>query len=81
MSERISTPFIKLSKREGMKPAVIWSIRIGSILFAFILGMIPLMMAGANPFASYGIIISGSLSKKFVIQQTIKREFPFWDVH
>ena len=76
MSERISTPFIKLSKQEGMKPAVIWSIRIGSILFAFILGMIPLMMAGANPFASYGIIISGSLSKKFVIQQTIKRAIP-----
>ena len=76
MADNVKVPIIKLAKRESMDPKLIWAIRVGSIIFAFIIGMIPLLMAGANPFTSYGIIISGSLSKKLYIQQTVKRAIP-----
>ncbi len=59
-----------------MNPRKAWAIRIGSIVFAFILGMIPIIMAGENPFQSYGIIISGALSKPGYIRQTVKRAVP-----
>lgn len=76
MSEAGKTPLIRLVKRGVMDPKKVWAIRIGSILFAFILGMIPILMAGANPFESYGIIISGALSKPGYIRQTVKRAVP-----
>ena len=76
MSEAGKTPLIRLVKRGVMDPKKVWAIRIGSILFAFILGMIPILMAGANPFQSYGIIISGALSKPGYIRQTVKRAVP-----
>lgn len=76
MSESGKTPLIRLVKRGVMNPRKAWAIRIGSILFAFILGMIPILMAGSNPFQSYGIIISGALSKPGYIRQTVKRAVP-----
>jgi len=79
MSEAGKTPLIRLVKRvkgDMISPRKIWAIRIGSILFAFILGMIPILMAGSNPFQSYGIIISGALSKPGYIRQTVKRAVP-----
>ena len=59
-----------------MDPKEAWAIRVGSILFAFLLGIIPIMMAGENPFQSYGIIISGALSKPGYIRETVKRAIP-----
>ncbi|MBO6000885.1 MAG: ABC transporter permease [Spirochaetales bacterium] len=79
MSEAGKTPLIRLVKRvkgDMISPRKIWAIRIGSIIFAFILGMIPILMAGSNPFQSYGIIISGALSKPGYIRQTVKRAVP-----
>lgn len=72
----MNTPLIRLAKRDGMDPRKIWMIRIGAIVFAFILGMVPIMMAGENPIQSYGIIISGALGKSGYIKQTIKRAIP-----
>ncbi len=80
MSEATKTPLIRLAKREAMDPKKVWAIRIGSIVFAFILGMIPILMAGQNPFQSYGIIISGALSKPGYIRQTVKRAIPLLGV-
>ncbi len=80
MSEATKTPLIRLAKREAMDPKKVWAIRIGSILFAFILGMIPILMAGQNPLQSYGIIISGALSKPGYIRQTVKRAIPLLGV-
>lgn len=80
MSEVSRTPLIRLAKREAMDPRKVWAIRIGSIVFAFILGMIPILMAGQNPFQSYGIIISGALSKPGYIRQTVKRAIPLLGV-
>ncbi len=80
MSEATKTPLIRLAKREAMDPKKVWAIRIGSIVFAFILGMIPIIMAGQNPFQSYGIIISGALSKPGYIRQTVKRAIPLLGV-
>ncbi len=76
MNESVKTPLIRLAKRDGMNPRAVWAIRIGSILFAFLLGMIPIIMAGQNPFASYGIIINGALGKPGYIRQTVKRAIP-----
>lgn len=76
MSRNDKTPLVRLAKREAMPPKQVWSIRIGSILFAFILGMIPIIMAGEDPFTSYGIIVSGALSKPGYIRQTVKRAIP-----
>ena len=83
MSEKSKTPLIRLAKRvksDMMSPRKVWAIRIGSILFAFLLGMIPILMAGENPFESYGIIISGALSKPGYIRQTVKRAVPLLGV-
>ena len=83
MSEKAKTPFIRLAKRvksDMMSPRKVWAIRIGSIVFAFLLGMIPILMAGENPFESYGIIISGALSKPGYIRQTVKRAVPLLGV-
>ena len=80
MREKAETPLIRLAKREAMDPKKVWAIRIGSILFAFILGMIPILMAGENPLESYGIIISGALSKPGYIRQTVKRAIPLLGV-
>ena len=83
MKEKNKTPLIRLAKRvktDMMSPRKVWAIRIGSIVFAFILGMIPILMAGQNPFQSYGIIISGALSKPGYIRQTVKRAIPLLGV-
>ena len=83
MKEKNKTPLIRLAKRvktDMMSPRKVWAIRIGSIVFAFILGMIPIIMAGQNPFQSYGIIISGALSKPGYIRQTVKRAIPLLGV-
>lgn len=76
MTEVKKTPLIRLAKRDLMDPKYVWAIRIGSILVAFILGMIPIIMAGKNPIQSYGIILSGALSKPGYIRQTVKRAVP-----
>lgn len=76
MTNESKTPLIRLAKRDAMDPKKVWAIRIGSIVVALILGMIPILMAGKNPFQSYGIIIQGSLSKPGYIRQTVKRAIP-----
>lgn len=69
-------PLIRLAKRDAMDPKKVWAIRVGSIVVALILGMIPILMAGKNPFQSYGIMISGALSKPGYLRQTIKKAIP-----
>ncbi len=69
------TPLVRLAKRENMDPRKAWLIRVGSIVVALILGMIPILLAGENPFEAYGIMISGSLGKAY-IRQTVKKAIP-----
>ncbi len=69
-------PLIRLAKREAMDSKKAWAIRVGSIVVALILGMIPILMAGKNPFESYGVMISGALSKPGYIRQTVKKAIP-----
>lgn len=76
MTNESKTPLIRLAKRDAMDPKKVWAIRIGSIVVALILGMIPILMAGKNPFQSYGIMISGALSKPGYIRQTVKKAIP-----
>lgn len=76
MTNESKTPLIRLAKRDAMDPKKVWAIRVGSIVVALILGMIPILMAGKNPFQSYGIMISGALSKPGYIRQTVKKAIP-----
>lgn len=74
--KEVKTPLIRLAKRDGIDPRKAWAIRIGSIVVALILGMIPIMLAGQNPFVSYGVIVNGALGKASYIRQTVKRAIP-----
>ncbi|MBR1938846.1 MAG: ABC transporter permease [Spirochaetales bacterium] len=78
--KEVKTPLIRLAKRADIDKRKAWAIRIGSILVALILGMIPILMAGENPFVSYMIIIQGSLGKAGYIRQTVKRAIPLLGV-
>ena len=59
MSEEVRTPLIRLEKRSGMDKKKVWAIRVASILVALILGCIPMIISGNNPFSAYGVIIQG----------------------
>ncbi len=74
--EAKKAPLIRLAKRDGMEPKKAWAIRVGSIVVALLLGMIPILLAGKNPFESYGVMISGALSKPGYIRQTVKKAIP-----
>ncbi|MCQ2397771.1 MAG: ABC transporter permease [Sphaerochaetaceae bacterium] len=76
MNTNLKMPLIRLAKRDSLKPSVVWAIRIASVVLALLLGMIPIIMAGKNPFVSYGIMIEGALSKPGYIRQTVKRAIP-----
>ncbi len=76
MSAENKTPLIRLAKRTNMDPKKVWMIRVGSILVALILGCIPMLLTGNNPFTAYSIIIQGSISKPIYLKQTIKIAIP-----
>ena len=54
----------------------IWMIRVGSIVIALILGFVPILLTGNNPFSAYGVIIQGSLSRPIYFRQTGKIAVP-----
>ncbi len=70
------TPFIRLAKRAEMDRRKVWAIRVGSIIVALLLGCIPMMLTGNDPFAAYGVIIQGSLSRPIYFRQTVKIAVP-----
>ena len=73
MEEAKKTPLIRLSKRDAMDPKKVWAIRIGSILVALIIGCIPILITGNNPFKAYVVIINGSLGTSFYFKRTNQR--------
>lgn len=75
MSEE-RTPFIRLAKRSQMDPRKVWIIRVSSIVIALILGLVPIILTGNNPFSAYSVIIQGSLSRPVYIRQTVKIAVP-----
>lgn len=76
MSSELKTPLIRLAKRTSMDPKKVWLIRASSIIIALILGCIPVILTGNNPFTAYKIIIQGSLSRPIYLKQTIKIAIP-----
>ena len=70
------TPLLRLAKRSEMDPRKVWCIRVASIAIALILGFIPILLTGNNPFAAYGVIVQGSLSRPIYIRQTVKIAVP-----
>lgn len=76
MSSELKIPLIRLAKRTSMDPKKVWLIRASSIIIALILGCIPVILTGNNPFTAYKIIIQGSLSRPIYLKQTIKIAIP-----
>ena len=76
MANETRQSLIRLAKREQMKSEYVWGIRIGSVIFALLLGCIPIMTTGNNPFSGFATIINGSLSKPIYFRQTIKIAVP-----
>lgn len=76
MANEVKTPLLRLAKREAMAPGKMWAIRLASIIIALLLGMIPILITGNNPFEAYRIIIQGSLGKSIYLKQTIKIAIP-----
>lgn len=76
MSENIKTPFVRLAKRTDMNPRKAMAIRIASIAVALLLGFIPMMISGTNPFEAYSVIIQGSLLRRTYLNQTVKIAIP-----
>ena len=76
MSAETGTPFVRLAKRTDMDPRKVWLIRVGSIVVALILGCLPMLLTGNNPFAAYGVIIQGSVSRPIYLKQTIRTAIP-----
>lgn len=72
----VKEPLVRLTKRDLMHPRKAWMIRIGSIFVALILGMIPIMLTGNNPFSAYGVMVNGAVGKAGYLRQTIKRAIP-----
>lgn len=70
------TPLIRLAKRTEMSRRNMWLIRVGSIIIALILGCIPMLLTGNNPFEAYGVIIQGSVSRPVYLKQTIRTAIP-----
>ena len=67
---------IRLAKRDEMATSSKWLIRLASIVLAILLGCIPIMITGKNPFAAYAIIVNGSLSKPIYLRQTVIKAIP-----
>ncbi|HAL18240.1 MAG TPA: ABC transporter permease [Spirochaetaceae bacterium] len=76
MANETRQSLIRLAKRDQMETKYIWGIRIGSVLFALLLGCIPMMITGNNPFAAFATIANGSLSRPIYFKQTVKIAVP-----
>lgn len=76
MENQVKTPLIRLAKRTNMDPKKVWAIRALSILVALLLGCIPILLTGNNPFNAYKIIVQGSLSRPVYFKQTVKIAIP-----
>ena len=70
------TPLIRLARRDGMDPRIVWAIRVASFLVAILLGGFIFLAMGKNPAAAYGTIVSGALGKKTAICRTAKIAVP-----
>lgn len=76
MNSKVKEPFVRLAKRDAMPAWQVWSIRIGAIFLALVLGALVIGAIGVNPLQAYGTILSGSLGKKTAIRQTVKIAVP-----
>ena len=75
MSET-GTPLIRLAKRAEISRRRVYLIRVLSIVIALVLGCIPMILTGTNPFSAYGVIIQGSVSRPVYLKQTIRTAIP-----
>ena len=78
MDEKIKSPLIRLEKRSksALHPAAAWGIRLGSILFALLLGCVAILLSGNNPIKAYATMINGAVGNKVYLQQTVKKAVP-----
>ena len=76
MDEKTKTPLLRLAKRSSFPKPAAWAIRVGSILFALLLGCVAILLTGNSPFKAYATMINGALGSKVYLQQTVKKAVP-----
>ena len=78
MEEKIKSPLIRLEKRskDSIKPLYAWLIRLGSILFALLLGSVAIVLTGKSPIKAYGVMISGALGNTDAFIMSVKNAIP-----
>ena len=64
MDEKTKTPLLRLAKRSSFPKPAAWAIRVGSILFALLLGCVAILLTGNSPFKAYATMINGALGSK-----------------
>jgi simple sugar transport system permease protein len=69
-------PLLRMAKRDDMGAAKAWTIRIGSILVALLLGAILITIIGYSPISVYVAMVNGALGSPLAIKQTIKIAIP-----
>ena len=58
---RNALPGIRLAKRtDAMNPAIVWLIRVGSIILALVIGSILLAALGYSPVDTFATIVKGA---------------------
>ena len=74
---RNALPGIRLAKRtDAMNPAIVWLIRVGSIILALLIGSILLAALGYSPVDTFATIVKGATGTPVYIRQTIKIAIP-----
>ena len=78
MDDQIKSPLLRLDKRskDSLGPVSVWGIRLGSIVFALLLGCIAILLTGNSPIKAYGTMINGALGSAVYRQQTVKKAIP-----
>ncbi|MDX6750420.1 ABC transporter permease [Geminicoccaceae bacterium 1502E] len=67
---------MRLEPRTEIGPLVRVAAPVCAVLAAFLLCALPLALAGADPLAAYGRILSGSLGSGFALTETLSRATP-----
>lgn len=76
MKHPTKEPLIRLEKRGVIPPWKTWAIRIGSLVFALLLGGLIFLALGIDPFSAYQTIVDGALGTPVVTRRTVQIAVP-----
>lgn len=69
-------PFVRMVRRESIKPSHVWLIRAAAVALALVIGGLIVLCLGHNPAAVYADMVIGSLGSRTVLVETIRIAIP-----